>query len=615
MIDTAKYGELRSQTVPRVFLDRVNAVPNQVAYRAKKRGIYKERTWSQFCDAVACCAKGFSQQGLREGDTLALMGDPCEEYVICELAAQSLGAITCGIHPTSSQDEMEYMVENCKASFFIAGNQEYLDRAMPLLDKIPCAKHMVVIDTKGMFGYEHPALTSYERLLAAGADDLAAARSAFEAMAGRVKPADGLSIVYTSGTTGKSKGVLVSHGKHLAAVQALIDHYPALTQGTHRTVVYLPLSGLIGKIVAVTLPLLAPVVPHYGEDVEEPGQTFFEVAPTLLFTVPGYLKRLASAILVDMENSSPLKRLAYTVALSVGRQHLYNVWDKRAELLTKVVYLLCYYTVFRPILNKMGFAKLKMVISTGSHLPGKLMTLWQIYGLNLSESYGLAETGAGIVAAQESVFPRPGDVGKPLTCLEVMLSDAGEVLVRGEELSECYWNNQEPGDTFRDVNGWIRTGDAGEWTPEGTLRIRDRFCDACGDARSRSISYTAVEGSLKASPYISEAVVLGKDRAYLTVLIAIDFDAVSDWANRNGVPFTGFANLIQQPEVVAHVGREIERINSELKADEQVQAFRIIPGELASFGDEALVTPTRKIRRQAVERKFASLIASMYEGT
>jgi len=333
-----------------------------------------------------------------------------------------------------------------------------------------------------------------------------------------------------------------------------------------------------------------------------------------LFTVPGYLKRLASAILIDMENSSPLKRLAYNVALGVGRQHLHNVWEKRVDLLTKVAYLLCYYTVFRPILTKIGFAKLRIAISTGSHLPAKLMTLWQTYGLNLSESYGLAEVGSGIVAAQESAFPRPGDVGKPLRSLEVMLSDTGEVLVRGEELCECYWNNQELTDKSRDVNGWVRTDDAGEWTPGGTLRILDRLCDAGGDTRSRRISYTAIEGSLKASPYVSEAVVLGKDRGYLTALIAVDFDAVSDWASRNGIPFTGFANLVQQPEVIAHVGREIERVNGELKPHERIRAFRIIPGELTPWEDGALVTATRKVRRAAVQERFAALIASMYEG-
>ena len=368
-------------------------------------------------------------------------------------------------------------------------------------------------------------------------------------------------------------------------------------------------------MVALTLPLLAPVIPHYGEDIEDLDQTFFEVAPTVLFTVPNYLKRFASGILIDIENSSPLKKLAYTIAVSIGRQHLNNVWEKKRDVLWKLAYLLCYCTVFRPILNKIGFDKVRIALSTGAPLPPQLMALWQIYGLNLSEGYGLAEMGGGIISAQGPSFPKPGDVGRPLACLEVMLSDTGEILVRGEELFECYWNNQELTDEFRDLKGWLRTEDAGEWTTDGGLKILDRISDAVCSPDGKRISLAAIESALKSSPYINEAVVAGKDRAYLSSLIEIDFEAVSDWASRHSIPFTGFTGLIQHPAVIAHIGREIERINSELKPHEQIQAFRIIPGELTPAEDGALVTPTRKIKREVVHKKFETLIESMYESS
>ncbi len=636
MVDTQKYQELRGKTIPGIFLDKVKSSPDEVAYRAKKLGIYRERTWRGFHHAVSCCAAGLSGLGLKHGDRLALMGDPCEEYTICELAAQSLGAITYGIYPTSSSAELLHVMEDGMASMFVAGNQEYLDRILPFSKQLSHLRQLIAIDTKGMFGHNHtsdpsahvsgnhssgpsnassplsPLLISYEKLLDDGRNQSASSPDAFDSMVKKLKATDGLSIVYTSGTTGRPRGVLISHGKHLSGTYALIDHYPVLLQGSHRTVVYLPLCTLMGKANALTLPLLAPVIPHYGEDVDEPAQVFFEIAPTVLFTVPNYLKRFASTILIDIENSTPLKRLAYSMAVSVGNRRLHDIWEKKRNLLTECAYRVCYYAVFRPILNKIGFNRLKIALSTGAPLPAKLKALWQIFGLNLSEAYGMAEMGGGIIAAQDTKFPKPGDVGRPLACLEVMLSDSGEVLVRGEELFECYWNNQELTDQFRDIEGWLRTEDAGEWTPEGRLKIVDRISDAACHPEKKRVSLTAIEGALKASPYISEAVVVGKERAYLASLIEVDFEAVSDWASRNNITFTGFTNLIENPATVDRIGREIERINSELEPHEQIKAFRIIPGELSSSEDEALVTPTRKIKRQAVQKKFVELIESMY---
>ena len=242
MDDTQRYQELRNKTVPGLFLERVKTAPNEVAYRAKKLGIYRERTWLEFHQAVACCAMGFAQLGLKHGDRVALMGDPCEEYTICELAAQALGAITYGIYPTSSSTELHHLMRDGMACMFVAGNQEYLDRILPLSKGLSALKHLIVIDTRGMFGYEHPSLIGYEKLSEDGGGAARVNARAFEDMVSRVKPSDGLCIIYTSGATGQPKGVLISHGKHLAATHALVDRYPALLERSHRTVVYLPLS-------------------------------------------------------------------------------------------------------------------------------------------------------------------------------------------------------------------------------------------------------------------------------------------------------------------------------------------------------------------------------------
>ena len=607
-----KYQELRNKTIPGLFLERVKSTPNEVAYRAKKLGIYKERTWLDFHRMVANCAMGLSQLGLKHGDCIGLIGDPCEEYTICELAAQSLGAVTSGVYPTSSSKELHYVMNDVRASIFVAENQEYVDRIIPLFDNFPHLRHIVVIDTKGLFMYDHPSLISYEKLVKIGEEQLQSMPSSFEEIANRVKPKDGLFIVYTSGTSGNPKGVLMSHGKHLAAAYTLIERYPIIFEVPHRTVVYLPLSHVLGKVVAITLPLIAPVIPHYGEDIEDLGQTFFETAPTLLFTVPRYLKKFASSILVGIENSSRLKKLFYRMSLKIGHQYLKNIWEGRKSFLLSLVYFISYQVVFRPILNKIGFNKLKIALSTGSPLPLELMGLWQIYGVNLSEMYGLTETGGGIVAGQGSHFPRPGNVGKPIACWEVRLSENGEILVRGDGTFEGYWNNPNLTDKAMDFDGRFHTDDIGEWTPDGNLKIVERKQDFITTSDGKRLSPMSVENVLRSNPYINEAVVIGHHCKHLSSLIEIDFETVSAWASRNNISFTGFTSLIQHPEVIKFIDLEIEKANKNLPPDQQIKAFRIIPKELNPAEDGGPVTPTRKIKRQLMYEKFRGLVESMY---
>ena len=611
MDSSQKYQELRNKTVPGLFLERVRRTPTEVAYRAKKLGIYKERTWSDFHQRVVRCAMGLIELGLRRNEHLALMGDPCEEYIICELAAQTIGAIPYGIYPTCSPGEFHYLLKDGNACMFIAEDQESLDRILPILNNLPGLRQIIVIDTKGMFGVEHPSVIRYEKLLQNGERQLAADPRAFEEMVNRIKPSDPLFIVYTSGTTGDPKGVLISHGKHLAATYTLIDHYPILMEIPHRTVANMPLSHILGKIVSITLPLLTKITPHYGEGIEELGQTMFEVAPTVLFVMPKYLQKLAAHIFVGIENSSLLKKAVYKAAIRIGRRHRERVPAAKETLWSWLSHLICHQAAYRPILNKLGFNRLKIGFSTGAPLPPEIMAFWQICGVNLSEFYGLTETAGGIVCAQGPHFPRPGNVGKPSTGWEVQLSDQGEILVRGGDLFEGYWSNPELKNQVFDQDGWFHTGDAGEWGPDGALRLLGRPQDFVVVPGGQRIYPTPIENNLRSSPYIGEVVVFGHSREYLSSLIEIDFETVSDWANRNNILFVGYTSLIEHPEIIKFIGAEIERINKLLSPREQIGAFGILPKELNPGEDEGPVTPTRKIKRDVMYNKFKDLVESI----
>ena len=296
-------AELRHKTLPGLLAERARRDAGGVALRSKALGLYRERTWRDYATLVARCAAGFAALGLARGERLAIMGDVCEEWAVCDLAAQSLGAITYGIYPTAAAAEVEYQMRHGGAKIFVAEDQEYVDKILPLADRLPDLEWIVVIDTASMFAYDHPKLKSWTELMqrtAAPADPVAE----LERLAAAVDPRDPAFIVYTSGTTGNPKGALISHGKHLAAAHTFVDHYPALARKAHRTVVYLPLCHVLGRDVAITLPLISGIVPHYGESIDDLAQTLFEIAPTVLFTVPRYLQKFASGVLVGIANTS-----------------------------------------------------------------------------------------------------------------------------------------------------------------------------------------------------------------------------------------------------------------------------------------------------------------------
>jgi len=600
---------LRRKSAPLLLCERARGAPDSIAFRSKHLGLYRERSWHSYAALVARAARAFADLGLCCGDRVAIMGDACEEWMVCDLAAQSLGAIVYGIYPTASASELEYQMRDGGAVLFIAENQEYVDKILPFADHLHELKWIVVLDDSAMFAYEHRKLRTYQALLAAaGESDLAW----LEHRVARLEPDAPAFIVYTSGTTGQPKGALVTHGKHLAATANIVDHYPTLAQKTHRTVGYLPLCHVIGRDLAVTLPLISRLVPHFGEHPEDLATTLFETAPTVLFTVPRYLQKFASQVLLGILNSSSIKRRTAHLAIGFARGHARRRWSGRAGFAHDALYRGCRAGVFVPILSKLGFDRLELVLCAGAPLPPETMAFWQMLGVNVVEMYGQTETAGGIICGQRGPFPRPGDVGTVPAGWQVKLASDGEVLVKSPDLFESYWNNAEATRAIKGADGWLRTGDIGEWHA-GALRLVDRARDFIVTSGGKTISPSFIENILRTSPYVAEAIVFGHGRKYLTALIEIEADTVSDWARSHDVPHTGFTSLATSADVVRLIGAEIERANGELSRVEQIKDFRILPKALDPEEEGEPVTPTRKVKRHLMYERFKTLVEGMYD--
>jgi len=601
----AIYGK----SVPQLFLERAAARPESVALRYKDFGLYQEVTWRKYREDVEVFALGLISLGVAPRDRIAIMGDPCFEYFVADMAGLAAGAVTYGIYTTCSASEVRHQLENAEAKIFIAENQEYVDKVLELQNLATQLRHIIVADMRAMFLYRDERIVSFARVQELGRELRAKEPRLFEACIKAIKPEDIAVFVYTSGTTGAPKAAMITHRDLMVGmVNTYLQGYPELEIGEHRIISHLPLAHLVERSMSMCLMLIADVIPHIGEETENLRETLVEVEPTFFHAVPRVWEKLASQILVNIDRSTLLKRLAYKAAMSVGQHHARMCWQKRRHPLWLAAgYALARALVFKPMLMKVGLQKLHSALTAGAPIPHPIQALWQIWGVNLRNLYGITEHT--LVLCQSGPFPEPGDAGLPLYPKEVRLGIDGEILVRGPGMFAGYWKNEAAtNEVIRD--GWFYTGDVAELTRAGHFRIIDRKKDIMVTAGGKNIAPSEIENLLKTSSFISEAILFADGRKFPSALIEIDFDTVSDWARQHGIIYASFTSLAWHPRVVDMISREIDNVNAQLARVEQVKKFRIIPKELDP--EEGDTTPTRKVKRRHMYELFKELVEDMY---
>ncbi len=578
------------------------------ALREKRLGVWEERSWAGYLDEVVAAAIAMRDAGIRHGDHVAILSENREEWVISDLAAQSIGARSVGVYPTNPEPEVAYLLSHAEAVLVIAEDQEQVDKLVAVRDDTPTVREIVVVDPRGTRGYADDRLRSWSAFMADGRDQLEDRRAEIYRAIAELDPDEPAMIVYTSGTTGPPKGAMLTSRNVTASGDGAVEAFGYSEK--EQVLSYLPLCHVAEKIFTLYLPLSTGAVVHFGESIDTVADDLREVSPTVFLGVPRIWEKMHSSVLVKMSDTSRLKRALFDLASSQGRRLAGKKlagerWNPFERVMWQVFDLL----VFRALQERLGLRRCWFPVSGAAPVSPELLTWFHGVGVPVAEGYGQTECG-GVSHTNPPDGVRIGTVGPPIPGVECALGVGDEILIRGPQVFAGYLHNELATRETVDDDGWLHTGDVGEIDDDGYLRITGRIKDIIITAGGKNLSPEQIENAMKTSPYIKECVAIGDGRKFVSALVQIDGDNVGDWASRRKIPYTSFHDLTSKKEVVDLVDKEIRQANETLARVEQVRAFRLLPKELHQDDEE--LTATQKVRRTAFHERYADLIEEMY---
>jgi long-chain acyl-CoA synthetase len=594
-------------TFPKLLVRNAWRWPDRVALREKEFGVWQAFSWRQYLDHVRDLSLGLVALGLRRGDKVAIIGNNRPEWVWSEVAAQAAGAASVGIYQDSNLNEVAFVIDHCDASIVVAEDQEQVDKILDMLEKLPKVRHVVYTDPRGLRKYQHPALLSFEEVERKGRE-LATARPDLWLENVRAGQPDDLAIIsYTSGTTGFPKGAMLTFRNLLG--MALNLHEVDPKRSGDEFVSFLPLAWIGEQMMSLSSALAIGFTVNFPESPETVTGDIREIGPNVMFAPPRFWENLTSTVQVKIMDTSPFKRLMYERLLPVGKKVADLRFEKKPIPLTwRLLYQLAHWGLFRALKDRLGFSNIRSASTGGAALGPDVFRFFHALGVPLKQIYGQTEI-SGISCIHRDTDIQFHSVGTPIPETEVKISEGGEILSRSPAVFVGYYKNEEA--TRATVSeGWLRSGDAGYLTPDGHLVVIDRLKDVMSLADGTRFSPQFIENRLKFSPYVKEAVVVGKDRPYLTAMLCIDMGVVGKWAERNKLSYTTYTDLSAKPEVYDLVQAAVDEVNETLPGAARIQKFVLLFKELDADDEE--LTRTRKVRRGFVEERYQEVIAALY---
>lgn len=598
---------MNDATLPKLLTEKAGEHGGRVALREKHKGIWREITWSNYLESTKRLCLGLRDLGMENGDHVAILGENCPEWIFSDLAVQSGGGVCVGIYPTNSVEQVHYILDHSRSKFIVVTDQEQADKILEIQDRLPLLKKMVVIDMRGLRHYDDPLIISYEEVERLGRDIDRREPEAFNHLVQETKPGDVAFVVYTSGTTGRPKGAMITHQSVLH--QAVFCTQPILNFTSKDEVVsYLPLCHILERNTSVVLPLVYGFTVNFAESIDTVQQNINEISPTFFAAVPRILEKLHSTVLIKLDDSTFLKKNVYRLFEPVGRKAAqYHMARTTKPFWLFVLYWIGYLCCFRAIRKKLGLLSCRFLMSGGAPIAPEILDFFRGIGVNAVEMYGLTEA-CGTVAGPHTEL-KYASVGQPARGLELRLAEDGEIMIRCESTFLGYYRD-ETATAETIVDGWLLTGDVGAFDEDGHLYIVDRKKDIIITSGGKNISPAEIENKMKCSPYIKEAIVIGEGRKFLSALIQIDYDNVGAWAQNNKIPYTTYKSLAENPTIHDLVREEIHRINDSLASVETIKKFRLLDRELDQDDEE--LTATQKVKRKVIAKRFEKEISEMY---
>jgi len=608
-----------STTFPRLLCEHAAQRPNAPALREKEYGIWQTLSWLQLAKMVQALSAGLALAGLKRGQHIVVVGENRPRLYASMLAAQSLGAIPVPLYQDAAAAEFVFPLNNAEIAFAIVEDQEQVDKMLELREKCPQLAKIWFDDPRGLRKYDEPGLASLDALIETGQAHVAKYPREFIEQVERTQPDDVAAMFFTSGTTGNPKGVVHTHftltnrGRAGASFDRLTSDEEVLA--------YLPPAWIGQNIFSYSQWLVCGYVVNCPESSATVMIDLKEIGPSYYFAPPSVFEGLLTSVMIRMEDAGAVKRWLFHRFMDVARR----IGPKRMDgaalgLGERLLYALGNIVIYGPLRNTLGLSRVRVAYTAGEAIGPDLFTFYRAIGVNLKQLYGSTET-AVFVCMQPDNEARSDTVGIPCEGVELQVAASGEILIRSPGLLKGYYKNAVATDEVLSPEGWYRTGDAGFVDASGHLKIIDRAKDvgrlSGGPYDGAMFAPKYVENKLKFFPYIKEAVAFGDKRDRVCVFINIDFNAVGNWAEKRNLPYAGYTDLAQKPEVYALIKDCIEKVNADLASDDklcgsQVSRFLVLHKELDA--DDGEMTRTRKVRRGYIGDKYGVLIDALYDG-
>lgn len=604
-------------SIPSLLKRNAREFGDSPASREKEFGIWQSWTWAQVAQQVEDLALGLLSIGVARGDHIAVIGRNRPHLYWSMVAAQSVGAVPVPLYQDAVGDEIAYVLGHCGAKYIIAGDQEQVDKVLEVEGQIDGLEHMIYLDGRGLRKYDHSRLTSYGALQEKGRAVKADLGAELESRTNALGYDDKCVMLYTSGTTGRPKGVVLSN-RNIIETSKNSAEFDRLSVG-EEVLAYLPMAWVGDFIFSIGQAYWSGFCVNCPESEETMMTDLREIGPTYYFAPPRVFETQLTNVMIRMEDASRLKQWMFRKAMDHARNVGPRLLDgEPVSALDRFKYFLGNLFVYGPLKNTLGFSRVRVGYTAGEAIGPEIFEFYRSLGINLKQLYG--QTEASVFITQQKDNEVSADtVGTPTPGVELRISDTGEVFYRSPGAFVEYYKNPESTADTKDAEGWVATGDAGFIEAEtGHLRIIDRAKDVGKIADGRLFAPKYIENKLKFFPNILEAVVFGANREKCTAFINIDLTAVGNWAERNNIAYGSYQELAGHDRVLDTIQAHVEEVNASIAEDEmlsgcQIHRFLVLHKELDA--DDGELTRTRKVRRRIIEEKFSDLIAALYDGS